>query len=80
MVSFLISDRCTLIVIQGLCTAYVQRFVYDPTLNACIPFNYGGCGTNDYYFISVEECRTACIFRRNSAIQSQWNPSPYKKR
>lgn len=49
----------------GPCRGKISVFGYDPFMNSCNYFNYGGCGGNPNRFASYSDCHKACIMTRN---------------
>ncbi|XP_003896360.1 tissue factor pathway inhibitor 2 [Papio anubis] len=45
---------------EGLCSANVTRYYFNPRYKTCDAFTYTGCGGNDNNFVSREDCRRAC--------------------
>lgn len=56
---------CQFMADPGPCQGKNSVFGYDPFMNACNYFNYGGCGGNPNRFSSYSECHKACIMTRN---------------
>jgi len=54
------SDPCGLPIVAGPCQAVIPRFAFDGANNACVPFNYGGCGGNDNNYATLADCQRAC--------------------
>jgi len=54
------NEICSLIPIEGECRAAHSRFFYDPKINTCVHFTYGGCGGNDNNFEGMDECFDVC--------------------
>jgi hypothetical protein len=54
-------DPCSLPILVGPCEAAMPRFGYNPELNECLEFTYGGCDGNSNRFLTVEECETLCV-------------------
>ena len=38
----------------------IPRWGFDPQVNHCVRFRYGGCGGNSNNFISEEACEEKC--------------------
>ncbi|XP_061119771.1 protein AMBP [Conger conger] len=53
-------DSCQMAPVVGPCFGMVQRFHYNSTLMACLPFFYGGCLGNQNNFVSEKECLQGC--------------------
>ncbi|KAL1467336.1 hypothetical protein MTO96_042265 [Rhipicephalus appendiculatus] len=45
---------------HGPCTRILNRVYYDEKTGTCLPFIYGGCGSNSNNFWSVEDCMRFC--------------------
>ncbi|XP_037502086.1 kunitz-type protease inhibitor 2-like [Rhipicephalus sanguineus] len=45
---------------RGPCTRILSRTYYDQKTGTCLPFSYGGCGSNNNNFWSVEDCMRFC--------------------
>ncbi|XP_032616936.1 tissue factor pathway inhibitor 2 [Hylobates moloch] len=45
---------------EGLCSANVTRYYFNPRYRTCDAFTYTGCGGNDNNFVSREDCKRAC--------------------
>ncbi|KAG6445191.1 hypothetical protein O3G_MSEX003799 [Manduca sexta] len=54
-------ERCLRPILRGECTDYHTRYAYDPAVNKCVRFKYGGCGGSPNQFLHHHECRRACI-------------------
>ncbi|XP_037301263.1 trypsin inhibitor-like isoform X3 [Manduca sexta] len=54
-------ERCLRPILRGECTDYHTRYAYDPAVNKCVRFKYGGCGGSSNQFLHHHECRRACI-------------------
>ncbi|XP_008067041.1 tissue factor pathway inhibitor 2 [Carlito syrichta] len=46
---------------EGLCSANVTRYYFNPRYGDCEAFTYTGCGGNDNNFVSSKDCRHACV-------------------
>lgn len=46
---------------EGLCSANVTRYYFNPRHKACETFTYTGCGGNDNNFVSMKDCKRACV-------------------
>ncbi|XP_036285301.1 tissue factor pathway inhibitor 2 [Pipistrellus kuhlii] len=53
---------------EGLCSANVTRYHFNPRHNACQAFTYTGCGGNDNNFVSMKDCKRVCMkaFRKKT--------------
>lgn len=46
----------------GPCAAVLPRWGYDASANACVMFNWGGCGGNDNRYLTEADCLAAqCV-------------------
>ncbi|XP_028591496.2 uncharacterized protein LOC114599871 [Podarcis muralis] len=54
------SDRCQLLPEDGICSAHLIRYYYNPSQKKCNQFIYGGCSGNRNMFESKEACEEAC--------------------
>merc|ERR1711970_304493 len=54
----------------GFCRAYFLRFGYDKAANACVPFVYGGCASEDNInrFTEMIDCMNACGNEETAAV------------
>ncbi|ELW49121.1 Tissue factor pathway inhibitor 2 [Tupaia chinensis] len=46
---------------EGLCSANVTRYYFNPRYKACEAFTYTGCGGNDNNFVTMKDCRRVCV-------------------
>nr|KAF6470429.1 tissue factor pathway inhibitor 2 [Molossus molossus] len=46
---------------EGLCSANVTRYYFNPRHGACETFTYTGCGGNNNNFLSMKDCKRICI-------------------
>ncbi len=53
-------DPCSLPIVIGPCRAVIPRYAFDAASNACVLFNYGGCGGNDNNYATLAACQQAC--------------------
>lgn len=56
---------CQFMADPGPCRGKISVYGYDPFMNSCNYFNYGGCGGNPNRFTSYSDCHKACIMTRN---------------
>jgi len=54
-------DFCSLRLDPGPCKGQVYRWYYLPKESDCLSFPWGGCGGNDNNFLSLAQCRAACL-------------------
>ncbi|XP_015685170.1 kunitz-type serine protease inhibitor 4-like, partial [Protobothrops mucrosquamatus] len=52
---------CYLPVVTGPCHARIPRTHYNPALNRCQQFIYGGCKGNENNFKDLNQCRYTCV-------------------
>lgn len=45
----------------GPCTDYKLKYYFDTTQGKCTRFYYGGCGSNENNFDTLNECESTCI-------------------
>ena len=45
---------------SGPCRGQLERFYYEPELEQCASFSYGGCAGNNNNFLSLADCQTEC--------------------
>lgn len=57
------ADVCNVPYESGPCEGYFQKWYYNPSVDGCQEFVYGGCGGNGNRFSSLEECETICLHR-----------------
>lgn len=58
----------------GWCRGSFPRWFYDPTLQQCQEFIFGGCKPNKNNYLREEECKLAC---RNVKGESASKISPF---
>lgn len=46
---------------EGLCSANVTRYYFNPRHKACEAFTYTGCGGNENNFINMKDCKHVCV-------------------
>ncbi|KAK4885313.1 hypothetical protein RN001_001584 [Aquatica leii] len=63
-----VQDLCTLPAHVGPCTSEYQRWYYNPTVDACEQFNYGGCLGNANRFYDKYSCELRCQKHRTTTI------------
>ncbi|PVD34594.1 hypothetical protein C0Q70_05870 [Pomacea canaliculata] len=51
---------CFLPKVVGPCQMYLPRFYFDPSIEECTSFVYGGCGGNENNFESMDICQHKC--------------------
>ncbi|XP_062142720.1 male accessory gland serine protease inhibitor-like [Drosophila sulfurigaster albostrigata] len=49
--------------VTGPCNAAFPMWTYNPVINKCIEFTYGGCHGNANRFDSKIECELNCLIR-----------------
>ena len=54
------TDVCFEPIMKGPCKAYITRYAYDPDLDLCVPFEYGGCSGNNNNFETLGDCLGVC--------------------
>ncbi|KAF0880077.1 TFPI2 inhibitor, partial [Crocuta crocuta] len=45
---------------EGLCSANITRYYFNPRHKACEPFTYTGCGGNENNFVNMKDCKHVC--------------------
>ncbi|XP_041090588.1 kunitz-type protease inhibitor 1-like [Polyodon spathula] len=53
-------DYCLAQVEVGPCRAAFRSWYYDPTVQDCLPFVFGGCGGNRNRYSSAQDCLSHC--------------------
>ena len=48
----------------GPCRGHFARWSYDAAAGQCEQFRYGGCGGNRNRFVTLEQCQTACNYKK----------------
>ncbi|XP_077621521.1 tissue factor pathway inhibitor 2 [Crocuta crocuta] len=46
---------------EGLCSANITRYYFNPRHKACEPFTYTGCGGNENNFVNMKDCKHVCV-------------------
>lgn len=46
---------------EGLCSANMTRYYFNPRHKACEAFTYTGCGGNNNNFVNMKACKQVCI-------------------
>nr|XP_019585273.1 PREDICTED: tissue factor pathway inhibitor 2 [Rhinolophus sinicus] len=46
---------------EGLCSANVTRYHFNPRHKTCEAFTYTGCGGNHNNFVSMKDCKRVCV-------------------
>ncbi|CAI9160109.1 unnamed protein product [Rangifer tarandus platyrhynchus] len=46
---------------EGLCSANVTRYYFNPRHKACEAFTYTGCGGNNNNFVNLKDCKRTCV-------------------
>ncbi|KAF6086995.1 tissue factor pathway inhibitor 2 [Phyllostomus discolor] len=46
---------------EGLCSANVTRYYFNPRHRDCEAFTYTGCGGNNNNFINMKDCKRVCV-------------------
>ncbi|KAK5647606.1 hypothetical protein RI129_002498 [Pyrocoelia pectoralis] len=65
---------CTLPPLVGPCGSEYERWYYNPSIDACEPFNYGGCLGNHNKFYDKYSCEERCQKRRTTTTTSTLAP------
>lgn len=60
LLSYATPARCTEPPLTGGCRHSNTKWYYNPVIQDCARFNFGGCGGNDNRFDSKENCMTMC--------------------
>ena len=55
------SEICKLSADAGKCSNSLTRYYYDPQLDDCRRFIYGGCHGNANRFLTYSDCATTCV-------------------
>uniref|UniRef100_A0A348G5Z7 Kunitz type protease inhibitor n=1 Tax=Odontomachus monticola TaxID=613454 RepID=A0A348G5Z7_ODOMO len=55
------SAHCQSPIDKGSCRAVMKRYAYNPAMNQCEQFMYGGCGGNENNFKTEQECEETCV-------------------
>ena len=64
---------------QGPCNASITRYYFDPDVNDCQTFIYGGCGGNANNYATYDLCMTACAPQCFLPADSGFGPSNQEK-
>ncbi|XP_058534241.1 tissue factor pathway inhibitor 2 isoform X2 [Ochotona princeps] len=62
---------------EGLCSANVTRYYFNPQKKGCDVFAYTGCGGNENNFVNLQDCRQACMrggFKKEKKIKTPTYP------
>lgn len=51
---------CKLPEVRGHCRALLPRWRYDPVVEKCLEFKFGGCDGNGNNFMTEKECMNVC--------------------
>jgi len=54
------TEICKLAADAGKCSNSLMRYYYDPHLDDCRQFVYGGCHGNANRFLTYADCATTC--------------------
>ena len=54
------AEICKLVADAGKCSNSLMRYYYDPQLDDCHQFVYGGCHGNANRFLTYADCATTC--------------------
>ncbi|XP_031341557.1 papilin isoform X1 [Photinus pyralis] len=65
-----VQDLCTLPPLAGPCGSGYERWYYNPSIDACETFNYGGCLGNANKFYDKYACEVRCQKRRTTTTTS----------
>ena len=58
--SMMLSEICKLAADAGKCSDSLMRYYYDPQMDDCAQFVYGGCHGNANRFLTYADCTTTC--------------------
>lgn len=54
------TNICLLPLSMGSCAQNQTRFYFNPSIDDCEPFQFGGCGGNENNFAKISKCRKIC--------------------
>jgi len=67
------AEICKLAADAGKCSNSLMRYHYDPQLDDCRQFVYGGCHGNANRFLTYSDCATTCKQLQQQAAQNDFS-------
>ncbi|CAI9597847.1 unnamed protein product [Staurois parvus] len=58
-----IAEYCLAPMKVGRCRGSFRRWYYNPDINECDEFVFGGCKPNKNNYVQKEDCRQTCVTR-----------------
>lgn len=69
--------KCQQPALEGTCNQDLERWYFDTQMQKCLPFQYGGCGSNDNNFVTMDECTDLCTLNaqlQDAILKKEINP------